>query len=202
MRENEDLRRSDPELFQQMMSDPIQEIFEGLDPRDLEVHPEERKLYPGSARGLLPQDDPQHYSEWIQRNMPKAYKLLCDRTDSLIENYLEKAVARDYTDFDQSKDLHKITDQEATEIDKKLSSKIVRPSYADAAENPLEYWQLSTFDFENETIMDMKNIEVGVSDQDAGNYTDLPVIPENLPFDWDSQVWFLQNWGDIRDPIK
>lgn len=202
MRENEDLRRKDPEMFEKLMSDPIQEIFEGLDPRDLEVLPEERKSYPGSKRGMLPQDDPKHYSEWVLQNLPKAYRLLYDRTDSLIQNYMEKASVRDYLDPDQKKDLAKLSDDQMDQNDKKFPTKIHRPNFADAAETPLEYWQLSTFDFENEAIMDLTNVEVGSSNSDPGNFVDLPVVPDNLPFEWDSRVWFLQNWGDIRDSLK
>ena len=29
------------------------------------------KYYPGSSKGPLPEDDPEHYSEWFMRNQPE-----------------------------------------------------------------------------------------------------------------------------------
>lgn len=51
--------------------DEIDDLVEGKNDNDFGDIDEIVKIYPGSPKGPLPQDDPDHYSEWFMRNQPE-----------------------------------------------------------------------------------------------------------------------------------
>jgi hypothetical protein len=78
----------------------------------------------------------------------------------------------------------------------------INSSLVTAAEAPVYYWQMSTLDFEMQNVLDQKTVSAPSPNLKYGNFSDLPMIPENLPIDWDNQVWFLQHWSEFRDSLK
>jgi hypothetical protein len=196
MKEREKLEKENPKLYEEMMSDPGQQIFEGLDPRDLEVTPEELKLYPGTSKGAHPQDDPEFFSEWVKSNMPRAYELLMKRVNNMIQNNIDKMEDKDpLEDFKED-------EKNDNNNDDNIKTDIMDASYVEGALAPVFYWQMSTLEFDLQNIMDITNVEASAPNLKDGNYSDLPMIPENLPLEWDSQVWFLQHWSEFRDSLK
>ena len=189
------LKRDNPELYDKVMSDPIHQIFQGLDPRDLEVNPEEYKAYPGTKKGFHPQDDPEFFKEWIVNNMPKAYDLLLKRIDNMIQNNIDQMTEKHPLENEDE-------DDEEEEHNTTIDTDIYESSYVEAAEAPLFYWQMSTLEFDLQNVMEVRNVNAEAPQTKNGNYSDLPMIPENLPLDWDSQVWFLQHWSEFRDSLK
>lgn len=52
-----------------MKRNEIDDLVEGKFDNDLDMS-KIVKFYPGSSKGPLPEDDPDHYSEWFVRNQP------------------------------------------------------------------------------------------------------------------------------------
>lgn len=196
MKEIEEINRTNPEVIDILKSDPIHDLFDGLDPRDLEVSPEEFKVYPGSAKGSSPQDDPQHYNEWILDNLPKAYDLLIKRSQNLVEKTLIQINDEsEYKNTNKNKDIKNINNV-------KSADKFIKGNFADTAETPILYWQIGELEIDANSVEDGVNVEYTPNSMELGNYSDLPIIPENSPTAWDHKVWFQQHWSGIRDFLK
>jgi hypothetical protein len=207
----EKVRETDPELFQTMRDNPIHEIFEGLDPRDLEVRPEEIKVYPGSKRGMSPQDDPQVFAEWLEQNMPKAYQLLLERTENLAQNYTDKLLRESHLlENKESKFLEEPKSQKQIEEEKAregIEESDSEQQYYDSkgsssSQYPNQYWE-----FLAEGMLDeyVSNNQLDMSRNlamEKSTYANLPILPPGAPLDYDSRLIFEHNWSLVRDPLK
>lgn len=191
MKTMEDITKLSPDFAQSLKDDPIHELFEGIDPRDLEVLPEEFKIYPGSSKGSSPQDDPEFYGEWMSQNLPKAYDLLIQRSQSLVDSMVHELEDRRIFEEEEEEEVNTVGDFSKVEANVLTS-----------AETPIYHWQYTTLTTHEENVDSGKSTQFNISALQNGSYTDLPLIPDNMPSNWDQKAWFQQNWSSMRFMLK
>lgn len=192
MKTIEDLKKDHPDFVEELKADPIHDLFEGIDPRDLEVLPEEFKVYPGSVKGSSPQDDPEHYSEWMYQNLPKAYDLLLKRSQSMVDSMVHEIQEKSFFDKKNDETNNKYDNTEKNQTYNMVS----------IAESPIYHWQHTTLNSFEENVDNGISTKYTIPAYQNGSYTDIPLIPNNLPSNWDQQAWFQQNWSGMRYVIK
>ena len=173
-----------PELVTKMKESPFMRIMEGLDPRDMEIHYDEIKSYPGSAKGPSAYDNPEHYSEWLTNNMPRALKLFKNRVDDISSKVIEE--------------FHGEMDQ----VRPKVSVGVNHTSVKDIAESEIMNFQYANIDLESETLNQGTNFEINSPMNDRRKSGLLPDVPENIPLEWDTSIWFCENWHTLTTISK
>ena len=162
-----------------MIDEIVQEIFSGIDPRDLMVKPNEMPTYPGSPAGPDPTDDPHHFNQWFESNMPRALKLLQERLLDLEKEEQDRA--------------QKHIEEQYNEI-KEYEETI---NFKDMAESKRHKYEFLLTDFDSEFFQSggTLKVEKGVT---KDYFTELPDIPDNAPKDYQLRIQFLDKWGSFR----
>jgi hypothetical protein len=155
---------------------PIINLLDDIDPRDMDVHYDESRTYPGSRKGPLPSDDPEHFKEWYLNNMPRALKLIYSRLNDI----------KDKTKKDLQ-ERYKVSRTNTTFHEYKTDIKEV-------AESALLKHQYVTVDLESDILRDSGNFVMEDETDKRFRHSDLPTDPENSPVDWNTRIWFWENW--------
>lgn len=202
----EEIRETHPEFFEYVRKDPIFEIYDGLDPRDLEVRSEDIKMYPGSPRGMSPQDDPKAFAEWLPDNIPPAYQLILNRIDNMIEIQEQKMkeekeiLNRKETIFQHTKKKPEIETSKPEE--EQVEEEIVNHLETEIVNYTGQYWEFYLEGMGEEILDNEEDRSRAHHTMEKSNYINLPIFPVGQPNDYENRLAFLKNWSSFRDPLK
>jgi hypothetical protein len=73
-RELNQIRKKEPELAEQMAKDLLTNDSKIDKEFALDIPEDQIKIYPGSPKGMEPEDDPEFYAKWFFENQPEALK--------------------------------------------------------------------------------------------------------------------------------
>ena len=171
----------------EILNDPLINIFDGLDPRDLEIKYDEVKPYPGSKKGPEPVDDPDFYAQWLLKNMPEAMKLLYSRirdTGERVEEEFKNEIRNDMED------------------EKKDSTHTIHPTVKNVAESPLMNFQYVQLNMEGQLLDSGYSVTASTAQIKYNSFTDLPEQPENTPISYENELFFMEGWQSLRTMMK
>jgi len=187
--------------------------------QSMEIKPEEIKEYPGSEKGLTPEEDPEFYFQWMYKNMPKQIKEVYQKIIVPNQMELRRNIPREREDASEEEKIHHGTDwYYRTHYDKeyKTCDQTEMPTWEVAEDPNFDEYRYKTMSpgQELETnpelvydwdIYDVKSLGFDPRDYNIASpieskmkMVDISVIPYNMPLDQQSMRFACEKWTGFR----